>query len=85
MTTELVTANTDLQVKRKINFQVLLKTWNIISNILLTKVHLLMAVLGDLNTRSKGWYKNDVTSWRFKIDIATSRFCLSHIINNTLQ
>ena len=41
----------------------------------------LMAVLGDFNPRMQGWCQNDITTFEgSKIDIATSQFGLSQII-----
>lgn len=43
---------------------------------------LLFLVLDDFKARSKGWHKNDITSFEgFKIDFAIYRFGLSQILN----
>ena len=41
-----------------------------------------MVGLGDFNVTSKGWYKNNITTFEdSKIDLSTSRFTLSQMIN----
>ena len=41
----------------------------------------LIVVLGDFNSRMKGWYQNDMTTFEgSKIDIETSEFSLRQIV-----
>ena len=66
-----------LPSQTKDKFEILFKDLDIIN-----KSPFLTVVLGDFNTRSKIQYRNDMRTFEgSKIDIATSSFGLSQIIN----